>query len=322
MTVAGDSGIGADDATDQRTLLIIVCLLVVALYNVLELNVIIFSTFKTRRGLYFWSFLVATWGIPFYATGFLLKFIVMSRMRALIVVLISIGWCCMVTGQSVVLYSRLQLVLWNQKHLRFVLAMIIFDAIVCHIPTIVMAAGANTTNSAAFIGIYSVYEKVQVTIFFIQELTISALYISGTAKLLETEDHVRGGRATRASSFKPHLILVNAVVIVLDITVLVLEYSKFYDIQTSYKAFTYSVKLKLEFSILNRLVELTKSVRSRTFNQSDGPEDLSLNTINGSCNMAPAQKSQIGESTVCVYVSARREVEGATAGGASEHKCS
>ncbi|KAK3354073.1 hypothetical protein B0T25DRAFT_545938, partial [Lasiosphaeria hispida] len=259
--------------------------------------------------------MVATWGIPFYATGFLLKFVVGSRIRILIVVLISIGWCCMVTGQSVVLYSRLQLVLWNQTHLRFVLAMIIFDAIVCHIPTIVMAAGANTTNSAAFIDAYSVYEKVQVTIFFIQELTISALYISETAKLLQTEHSVRGRRAPRVSSFKPHLILVNAVIIVLDITVLALEYSKFYDIQTSYKAFTYSVKLKLEFSVLNRLVELTKSIRSRTFNQSDGPEALSLNTINGSCDAETAQKSAIEESTVGIHVSARRE------GEASEQKC-
>jgi len=318
MAVTSDSGIGAGHITDQRTSLIIVCLLVVALYNVLELNVVIFSVFKTRRGLYFWSFLIATWGIPFYATGFLLKFVVGSTTRTLIVVLISLGWCCMVTGQSVVLYSRLHLVLWNQTYLRFVLAMIIFDAIVCHIPTIVMAAGANTTDSVAFIDAYSVYEKAQVTIFFIQELTISALYISETAKLLRTGDNVRGRRSSSVNSFKPHLILVNAVVIVLDITVLALEYSNFYDIQTSYKAFTYSVKLKLEFSILNRLVELTKSIRASTFNESNGPEALSLNTFKGNRDAATTQTSAAQESTVCGHVSTRREGEAAIADAASE----
>lgn len=320
MAVTSDSGIGADHATDQRTSLIILCLLVVALYNVLELNVIIFSVFKTRRGLYFWSFLVATWGIPFYAAGFLLKFVVGSSTRILIVVLISIGWCCMVTGQSVVLYSRLHLVLWNQTYLRFVLAMIIFDAVVCHIPTIVMAAGANTANSTAFINAYSVYEKVQVTIFFIQELTISALYITETAKLLRYEGSARG-RAPRVGSFQPHLIFVNAIVIVLDITVLALEYSNFYDIQTSYKAFTYSVKLKLEFSVLNRLVELAKSARSSTFHQSEGPEALSLNTVEGGRDLAAAQKSEI-KSALCVNVSIEKEQEVAADAAASGKKCS
>ncbi|KAL6402651.1 hypothetical protein AUP68_14105 [Ilyonectria robusta] len=40
----------------------------IALYNVIELNVIIFFIFKRKSGLYFWSFFFATWGIffPYY----------------------------------------------------------------------------------------------------------------------------------------------------------------------------------------------------------------------------------------------------------------
>jgi hypothetical protein len=53
-----------------------------------------------------------------------------------------------------------------------------------------------------------------------------------------------------------HLILVNIVVIALDVTILALEYNGFYSIQTAYKGMVYSVKLKMEFSILNRLVEM------------------------------------------------------------------
>jgi hypothetical protein len=55
------------------------------------------------------------------------------------------------------------------------------------------------------------------------------------------------------------LIYVNAIIVFLDLTILGLEYSGLYDIQTAYKGLVYSVKLKLEFSILNRLVELTKN---------------------------------------------------------------
>jgi hypothetical protein len=64
-----------------------------------------------------------------------------------------------------------------------------------------------------------------------------------------------------------HLIYVNVIIVVLDIAILGLEYSGLYDIQTVYKGFVYSVKLKFEFSILNRLIELTRSLRLETFDE-------------------------------------------------------
>jgi hypothetical protein len=75
-----------------------------------------------------------------------------------------------------------------------------------------------------------------------------------------------------------HLIGVNCLVITLDITILALEYAGLYDIQTSYKALVYGAKLKLEFSILNRLVELT------TARSGSGPyprNNTELDTIDG-----------------------------------------
>ncbi|KAK0657893.1 hypothetical protein B0T16DRAFT_453310 [Cercophora newfieldiana] len=55
-----------------------------------------------------------------------------------------------------------------------------------------------------------------------------------------------------------HLIIVNIVVVLLDVNILTIEYARLYNIQTAYKGLVYSVKLKVEFSILNRLVELTR----------------------------------------------------------------
>jgi hypothetical protein len=54
------------------------------------------------------------------------------------------------------------------------------------------------------------------------------------------------------------LIIVNIVVILLDITILGLEYADLYQLQTAYKGMAYSLKLKLEFKILNDLVHLTR----------------------------------------------------------------
>jgi len=133
--------------------------------------------------------------------------------------------------------------------------MIIIDAVICHIPIIVMVYGANSNHPDPFLLPYSIYEKVQVTIFFIQELIISGLYITQTIKVLRPEGNIRG-KATRLVMV--HLIWVNVLIVFLDVTILALEYSGLYDIQTAYKALVYSLKLKLEFSILNQLMGLMK----------------------------------------------------------------
>jgi hypothetical protein len=80
----------------------------IALYNVVELSFIIGVMFKRRRGLYFWSFLISTWSIAPYTVGFIIKFFTdMPSITYVYITLIVVGWCGMVTGQSVVLVSLL-----------------------------------------------------------------------------------------------------------------------------------------------------------------------------------------------------------------------
>lgn len=55
-----------------------------------------------------------------------------------------------------------------------------------------------------------------------------------------------------------HLIWVNVLVVLLDITILALEFMNLFEIQTAWEPLVYSIKLKLEFSILNQLVSLTR----------------------------------------------------------------
>jgi hypothetical protein len=141
---------------------------------------------------------------------------------------------------------------------------------------LVMVYGANSSNPTPFLLPYSIYEKVQVTIFFIQELLISGLYIIHTIKILRPEGNIRG-KASR--EVMTHLIYVNAIIVFLDLTILGLEYSGLYDIQTAYKGLVYSVKLKLEFSILNRLVELTKN--GKIASQSSERGGVHMDTFDG-----------------------------------------
>ncbi|KAH6883921.1 hypothetical protein B0T10DRAFT_410691, partial [Thelonectria olida] len=169
------------------------------------------------------------------------------------------GRVAMVTGQSLVLWSRLHLVLRNRKRLRMILWMIIIDAVICHGTIIPMAYGSVSSSPEMWAKPFSVMEKIQVTIFFTQEVILSSFYIIETVKLVRLEQRVGKCKSSRLirSQQMNHLIFVNIVIILLDITILGLEYADQYEIQTSYKAFVYSAKLKLEFTILNRLVEMT-----------------------------------------------------------------
>ncbi len=249
-----DNGIGAEYSIPYDIALTLMVFITVALYNVCELTVLIFTTFKRYGGLYFYSLLVATWGICPYALGFFFKFYDIKVPTMFYLTFIAIGWWSMVTGQSMVLYSRLHLVYRSTTSSgRWVLYMIITNAIICHIPTTILTYGSNSSHAEPYIRPYAIYERVQVTIFFIQEVIISALYVYKTWQILQSEGGIRGRNARKVMT---HLIWVNVIIIILDVTVLAIEYAGFYNVQVIYKAAVYSVKLKMEFSILNRLLDL------------------------------------------------------------------
>lgn len=237
-------------------LMTMVAFLSIALYNVIELTFLVFAIFKKRSGLYFWSFVVATWGIAPHAVGFILKFFQVTTLDLLSSAIVGIGWGCMVIGQSVVLYSRLHLVIRDRSQTRWVLYMIIFNAIVLGIPLLVLAMGTNSQQSARFLPGFLIYDKVQIVVICVQELIISIIYIYETVRLLgnDTDSNGRGP----LQKLLRHLIFVNIVVLILDITLLAVQFSGHYEIQTTYKTAVYSIKLKIEFSVLNRLVSIVE----------------------------------------------------------------
>lgn len=224
----------------------------VAWYNALELNVQVFLTFKRHRGLYFWSLLISSWGCLLHALGFLLKFFTDVN-DYVSVTIITIGWYSMVTGQAVVLYSRLHLVVREQKVLRGVLAMIVIDAFCFHIPTTVLTYGSNSDKSEKFTVVFNVVERLQMTAFCLQEFIISGIYVFSTIRLLRPVYH---GRTRKVMM---QLIWINMIIIGMDVVLLVMEYGRNYEIEATLKAMVYSIKLKLEFAVLNQLMTLANS---------------------------------------------------------------
>jgi hypothetical protein len=222
----------------------------VAWYNAFELNILILVTFKRYGGLYFWSLFVASCGVIFYGIGFLFKFFQIIENDFVNVAFITIGWWCMVTGQSVVLYSRLHLIVLNEKLLRLILQMIIVDAIILHIPTTVLTFGSNANgDTKSFVHGYNVMEKIQMTGFCIQEFVISGIYLWECAKFLRTDKQEKSRKTLS------ELFYINMIIIMMDLSLLGLEYANLYILEIVTKGMVYSVKLKLEFAILGKLVQ-------------------------------------------------------------------
>lgn len=141
-----DNNNGITGGLQQTTLPIAMTLsafTAIAWYNVVDLNVVIWMTFKRRHGLYFYSLLASSWGILIFSLAFLMKFFQVWKNDYLSVTLITIGWYAMVTGQSLVLYSRLHLVVRDKRRIRWVLYMIIIDVFLFHFPTTVMTFGVS-----------------------------------------------------------------------------------------------------------------------------------------------------------------------------------
>lgn len=247
------SGGYTGDSFTVETLIVLFSAL--SMYNAVELLVLIFFTFSRYRGLYFYSLLIASICVIPYSLGFLFKFleITQGKARWLAVTFVTIGWYGMVTGQSVVLWSRLHLLVdkgpKGQRLLRWTKWMIIIDAIILQIPTTVLTYGSNgRIEQATFVSAYNVMEKVQMCGFFIQEMILSTLYILQAAKLL------RNSTRDDTKRFFIQLLGINVIIIIMDLGLLGVEAASFYLYETIFKGVIYSIKLKLEFAVLSKLV--------------------------------------------------------------------
>jgi hypothetical protein len=77
-----------------------------------------------------------------------------------------IGWYAMVTSQSVMLYSRLHLVVLDVSKVRWVLWMIIVNACILHVPMTALSLGLNHGN-ARFARPAMIYNRIQLAGFCI-----------------------------------------------------------------------------------------------------------------------------------------------------------
>jgi hypothetical protein len=164
--------------------------------------------------------------------------------------LLTLGWVILVPGQSMVLYSRLHLISQNRRLLRFIFWLILVDALLLCGPCIVLNSGQYSSNPDPYTQGYIVMEKIQMTMFTVQEFFISGVYFWEVRKVLKVifKDN------TRKIMFQ--LIAMNILIIILDVAMLIVIGFGFYMIETTMKAMVYSIKLKVELAVLTKMVSV------------------------------------------------------------------
>jgi hypothetical protein len=167
----------------------------------------------------------------------------------------------MVWGYSVVLYSRLHLLVNSRLILRFVLIMIIVDGICLHTPAFILQfvslalpAKAQPTNKPPGKPPPNVLEPFQASWFTLQQLIIQGLYVK--AAIDHSKDRSASDQRTRKVLLR--LITVQVLGTAIDILVITLECSGYLLAKTIIHSFIYSIKLELEFVILSQLIGMTR----------------------------------------------------------------
>ncbi|KAL8393751.1 hypothetical protein RB595_003482 [Gaeumannomyces hyphopodioides] len=247
----------------------------VSLWNTLQTTIFIFQFFKRFSGLYFWSISAANFGIPLRQVTALLRFFGLAPNLAMLPIS-SVGFWMMVTGQSVVLYSRLSLIVGAPETIRWVALVVAATFLLVEVPTSAVLLASNMPHGAALVPVFTAMENVQTGLLTLQETTISALYVVAARRALRPMEAIKG---RRVRSTLRQLAGLFALTVVLDLSLMGLQYSgRQFAVMTTYKGVVYSIKLQVEAVVLNNLTCL---VRQRPCTCHSTPADNFSSSLRG-----------------------------------------
>ena len=237
------------------------------LWLILDINVGIYRVFRKKRGLYYWSLVIGTWACALSTIGNILKNLTPQygpKIWPFWTLLINGGWSVYAAAECIVLYSRLHLVNRSLQVQRRILWFIIIGSFLLILPNWVFIFPAYDVNSTKVSSIWSprqaILDRTSQLGFTVIESTISATYLWSLAKLLRVKSTVRQRVVMR------DLIRVNIIVIAFDLVVTILVFLNQTNLSYSIQDFTYALKFKLEFVVLNQLMAVAaKGLRKESF---------------------------------------------------------
>ncbi|KAJ5979820.1 hypothetical protein N7481_007118 [Penicillium waksmanii] len=208
----------------------VIIMYTIGAFTALEVGISSLNLFKRHRGLYFWSMQISAWGILLHTIPSLVTFVAPKNLLASTIIA-SIGWGCMVNGQPLVLYSRLHLVVAGISRFRWILWMIIFNAIIVYVTMATLVFGVSVGHENFALSAF-IWNRTHVFILHAQDLIICVIYIREARRAL--------GPIIASRRFAAPM-----------------------------KTVIYGLKLKLEFAILNRLRSFLSSGTPYVFHGGD-----------------------------------------------------
>ena len=234
------------------------------IYLLIDINIGIYRTFKKRQGLYYWSMLLGTLGCAIDTIAVILKYFLPNQKNLWPVYLLLIlgGWTIYAPAQLLVLYSRLHLVNQDPKLQRCALIMVTVVPALLIIPSWVLdwpAWDPNSNLSALYSPREAIMDRVSQIGYTFAETVLSGIYIWRLTKLLSFKSTVRTRRVMM------DLIYANVIAICLDVVTVCLVFLNKGGVSHPVQTFSYLLKLKLEFLVLNQLMAVAaRSLRRGT----------------------------------------------------------
>lgn len=230
----------------------IVSMFAISAWSAIEVIIAVFETFQKYRGLYFWSMQIAAGGILLHSIPGQIRYTNLAPALSVSVPYV-IGWMWMVTGQALILWSRLHLVVADVRHVRWVLWLIIANVFVLHIPVGVLffLKGYDTR----FFRAAYVYDRLQTIGFACQDTLLCGIYVREALRALKPVFESKGAQGRRIIY---RILFVNIIGIVLNMLVVAAEFQFHYYVASG-RILAYSIKLKLEFLALTQLRDLTRT---------------------------------------------------------------
>lgn len=231
--------------------------LAIGFWLVIELTADLYFTFKRHSGLYFWSILVSICGVAFLAVSrSLTQFGNASIHDVYLYATFELLWgATVVTGNMLMLYARLNLIIRDRRTLRIILGIILFDAVVFYLPTLVVFGGLRSQRYAPLIRPAT---QVFVTGTLLQENVLGFLYLWHLRSMLEFHQEAQKRRTAAL------LAGLQVLVLLLDVPLLVLQYMDMSGagasvvIMGALDPAIYAFKLKIELAFLKQLVALVR----------------------------------------------------------------
>ena len=208
---------------------------------------------------------MGTLGCAIDTIAVILKYFLPNKQHLwpLYLLLILGGWTIYAPAQLLVLYSRLHLVNRDPKLQRCALIMVTVVPALLIIPTWIFdwpAWDPNSNLSALYSPREAIMDRVSQIGYTFAETILSGIYIWRVTQILSHKSSVRQRRVMM------DLIYANVIAVLLDVLTVCLVFLNKGGVSHPVQTFSYLLKLKLEFLVLNQLMAVAaRNLRRGTF---------------------------------------------------------